>query len=232
MPRVATSLARPVARVEGAVQAEEARARLKDAGVCVDLLGGVAFTDDAAQEYCAGPWAHDLPLSELNTLRVHLPQEPVVPMGAMPARAPKRLASRIFRHLEALAATRLWRELPAFRREAMLSSGGSGNGAVWQCLLTGVRTTTVPPTSAQLRAAGLVCSRLLAGQRVTSLSSQQPMGCLSFAVTPWTSICCTLPCARWAQRECGLTAALRLPWRGSSGAVEWRSIWSVRSRNS
>ncbi|CAK0877910.1 unnamed protein product, partial [Prorocentrum cordatum] len=56
---------------------------------------------------------------------------PSGPLGGLPARAPRRFASRIFRHLEALEATRLWGSLGAERREGLLSSGGPGAGALW-----------------------------------------------------------------------------------------------------
>eukprot|EP00969_Alexandrium_andersonii_P124423 5498531-Alexandrium_andersonii.AAC.1 len=52
----------------------------------------------------------------------------------MPARLPRRFASRIFRHLEALEATRLWLRLSSARREGLLSAGGPGAGALWMQL--------------------------------------------------------------------------------------------------
>eukprot|EP00973_Karenia_brevis_P070135 9748981-Karenia_brevis.AAC.1 len=41
------------------------------------------------------------------------------------------MASRIFRHLDALQATLVWQRAPRWKREAMLSAGGSGAGGVW-----------------------------------------------------------------------------------------------------
>ncbi|CAK0795081.1 unnamed protein product [Prorocentrum cordatum] len=122
---------------EGAVAADAlaARQRLEDAGVVVDLQGGAMLTDDAQAECSGGPWSKDVAVDDLGGLEL-LPEAslPLPSPGDVPARAPRRLASRIFRHLDAVRATQLWQELGQERREGLLSSGGPGAEALWMQL--------------------------------------------------------------------------------------------------
>ena len=46
-------------------------------------------------------------------------------------RVPRRYASRIFKHLDAVVAAQLWHAADGPHREAMLASGGRGAGALW-----------------------------------------------------------------------------------------------------
>ncbi len=119
----------------GTAEATQARQRLGAAGVSVDTLGAVSFTSAAAAEYEGGPWHKDTPTTQLGSLALQQQtppsQEDALPGGLL-SRLPKRFASRIFRHLEALTATRVWRAHPQHRRESMLSSGGPGAGVIWQ----------------------------------------------------------------------------------------------------
>ena len=117
----------------GTAEATQARQRLGAAGVSVDTLGAVSFTSAAAAEYEGGPWLKDTPATQLGSLALQQQtppsQEDALPGGLL-SRLPKRFASRIFRHLEALTATRVWRAHPQHRRESMLSSRGPGAGVI------------------------------------------------------------------------------------------------------
>ncbi len=118
----------------GQEEAAAARDRLLEAGVQVDELGGVSFTEQAAAEYAAGPWAKDVPADLLGKVPQWLdvrPTQPAPPLGSEPSRVPMRVASRVYKHLEALRAHRLWSKLPAWRQEALLSAGGPGGGSLW-----------------------------------------------------------------------------------------------------
>ena len=132
IPVLASGLGVRVNGCAGALEASEAKSRLEAEGVVVDLQGGVRFTSDAASAYASSPWSQDAPADALGALKL-LPEAsaPEVAPGAAPAGLPRRFASRIFRHLDALSAARLWSGLGVARREGLLSAGGAGAGALW-----------------------------------------------------------------------------------------------------
>ena len=115
----------------GGPAAIQAQTRLASAGVLVDLLGEVSFTRNATVEYEAGPWVVDTPTLELRSLRIEAePDHATIANDSQVSRLPRRFASRIFKHLESLAATRLWAALAdqRDRQAGLLSAGGAGNG--------------------------------------------------------------------------------------------------------
>ncbi|CAK0796874.1 unnamed protein product, partial [Prorocentrum cordatum] len=131
VPRLARGLGMARVLCSGGPEALEARRRLEQAGVLVDEQGGVKFTPGARVEYASGPWVRGLAVNDLGALK-RLPEAslPAAAPGGLPARAPRRYASRIFRHLDALEATRLWRALSVERQDP-LSAGVLGAGALW-----------------------------------------------------------------------------------------------------
>ena len=132
VPLLAAAIGLGAAGCAGGADAQQARQRLQDAGVRVDNAGTVTYTPTAAAEYGAGPWSADTPIDQLGGLSLQPPSTPEsVAQGGLAARLPRRYASRIFRHLEGLTATRLWAAMPRHRQESMLSSGGPGAGSVW-----------------------------------------------------------------------------------------------------
>ena len=56
VPQLAQSLGLTVGTCAGETAANAAKSRLEGAGVLVDTLGGVKFTQAACEEYAAGPW--------------------------------------------------------------------------------------------------------------------------------------------------------------------------------
>ena len=132
VPLLAAAIGLGAAGCAGGADAQQARQRLQDAGVIVDNAGTVTYTPTAAAEHGAGPWSADTPIDQLGGLSLQPPSTPEsVAQGGLAARLPRRYASRIFRHLEGLTATRLWAAMPRHRQESMLSSGGPWAGSVW-----------------------------------------------------------------------------------------------------
>ncbi len=80
----------------------------------VDTHGSVGYTAAAAAEYEAGPWSKDLAVNDLGSLQILMNAPPAhldcLPGGLM-SKLPK-LASRIFRHVEGVDATKVCREHP------------------------------------------------------------------------------------------------------------------------
>ncbi len=101
----------------GAAAATLARQRLETAGVEVDTLGSVRFTKTAAARYESGPWVQDTPTTQLGSLGLQRQTQPEeAQVGGLLSQLPRRFASRIFRHLEALTATRTWHSHPQHRK--------------------------------------------------------------------------------------------------------------------
>ena len=123
---------------------------------------------EAADEYEQGPWQADCPVERIFVFTSEVAEQAAgaawrtppaaptlaagpVPDGAQPGaeqagpqhpvetRARRRIAARIGRALDALEATRLWRDLPEERRVDLLTAGGEGTGSVW---------TSTPATAA------------------------------------------------------------------------------------
>ena len=137
VPMIAEAIGLGPIECAGGPAAIQAQTRLAAAGVQVDTMGAVTFTRNATVEYEAGPWVHDTPTQELGSLRIEArPDYDTIANDSQTSRLPRRFASRIFKHLESLAATRLWAGLAGQRdRQAgLLSAGGAGNGGVWQNL--------------------------------------------------------------------------------------------------
>jgi len=132
VPRLANRLGFDFAHCAGEQDALAARGRLKEAGVELHNLGDVSFTDACKTIYNDGPWARDTDADSLSTVPLTpRSSQPSPPLGSEPSGTPRRVASRICRHLDALSATLLWKDAPAWQQEAMLSAGGNGNGTVW-----------------------------------------------------------------------------------------------------
>ena len=132
VPQLAAVIGVRTPECTGKEDALAAKRRLQTAGVVVDDLGGVKFTEAARDVYTEGPWHKDVKADDLGALCLQ-PEAAVqsVAQGVLPARVPRRFASRIFRHLEALAATRLWQSSDKDRQIGLLSAGGPGAGTVW-----------------------------------------------------------------------------------------------------
>eukprot|EP00973_Karenia_brevis_P075782 10528619-Karenia_brevis.AAC.1 len=60
-----------------------------------------------------------------------------VPGGQLLQKTSRRMLSRIFKHLDALTATRLWGSAEDEYKTVMLSAGGQGNGSTWIMLPSG-----------------------------------------------------------------------------------------------
>ena len=105
-----------------------ARARLAEAGVEVDADGRVAFSQAQRNLYAASPWNHDLPVSG-NSLMIGPAAEDDEELAV--TGLPRKFASRIHRHAEALAAAALWNDAGEDTRRIMLSAGGKGSGSDW-----------------------------------------------------------------------------------------------------
>ena len=89
-------------------EAQEARARLAPAGAFVDEHGRVEV--QASDKECAeGPWRCDLPLDG----------------EAAVTGLPRKLASRLFRHVETPEAHKIWREIPEQQRTVGCGEMGS-----------------------------------------------------------------------------------------------------------
>ena len=131
---LSAALGRPVPSCRGGDEAELARAGLLESGVMVDDTGGVRLAADAAAMYVASPWHGDQPADEVGRLTAEPAQAPGPQAQAVemaPPRVARRYASRIFRHLDAVAAAQLWHAADGPHREVMLASGGRGAGALW-----------------------------------------------------------------------------------------------------
>ena len=108
--------------------AAAARARLAEAGVEVDADGRVAFSQTQRDLYAASPSNQDLPVTG-NSLMIGPTAEDNEELAV--TGLPRKFASRIHRHVEALAAAALWNNAGDETRRIMLSAGGKGSGADW-----------------------------------------------------------------------------------------------------
>ena len=122
--------------MSGHADAVKAQQRLREAGVETDFEGSVRFTQAAQAEYAASPWVSDFPIRGGS-----IQTAPILTLsrcgGWMPGAIPKRFISRITRHLDGLAAARMWTnpagplEEQRYNRQVMLSSGGALAGTIW-----------------------------------------------------------------------------------------------------
>jgi len=91
---------------------------------------------EAAASYGASAWEADQGLDELGALR--LDAAPAAPQhaaaDAVPARLPRRYASRIYKRFDAIRAAAAWRSSTEVEREALRAAGGRGAGALWMML--------------------------------------------------------------------------------------------------
>ena len=167
VPQLALLIGLPVTACAGEADASAAKVRLEGAGVVVDEPGGVKFTWTARDVNGAGPWHADISSDELGALRLQVEQTSLaVSQGALPAQLPRRCASRIYRHLEALDATRVWQSGGRDQQESLLSAGGPGAGAVW---------LQMPARSADFFPNG--CFRATSLRRLGSLSAPRGATC-------------------------------------------------------
>ncbi len=87
----------------------------------------VVLQPEAVAEINTGPWASQIDTDKLTAKPLHA-------RGGR--KCAEKLATRLWRGLEALAATELWSRMPTrHRKEALLQAGGEGTGSFW---------TTVP----------------------------------------------------------------------------------------
>ena len=108
--------------------AAAARARLAEAGVEVDADGRVTFSQTQRDVYAASPWSQDLPVTG-NTLKIGPSAEDNEELAV--TGLPRKFASRIHRHVEALAAAEIWQSAGDETRRIMLSAGSKGAGSDW-----------------------------------------------------------------------------------------------------
>ena len=126
----------PVLGCSGAEEAAQARGILSDAGVDVGPDGRVVFTKDATDVYMALGWSSDQDLGELAMMRVEpAPMAPQHATGPTTSVLARKLTSRVYKHLDAFNAARLWHAADKDDRVLMLASGGRGAGAVWAAVL-------------------------------------------------------------------------------------------------
>ena len=222
VPIIAAAIGLGPIECAGGPAAIQAQTRLAAAGVQVDTLGAVSFTRNAIVEYEAGPWVHDTPTLELGSLRIEArPDYDTIANDSRISRLPRRFARIIFKHLESLAATRLWAGLAdqRDRQAGLLSAGGAGNGGVWQNLPK--REEDFFP-SGHFKVASL---RRLGGLRAppgATCAGRRAQRNQSAAGKSWTPAWCTQPCASREWRAKGRTACSRPPWRDAYAKWEQR----------
>ena len=97
-----------VQAVAGRKDAYAAKERLEEAGIRVTEDGAVEYTEAAAAAYEGSPWNKDTPLREMRR-----PEDSAEPAGDQSSQAarilaskPRKLASAINRHIDALEAVR------------------------------------------------------------------------------------------------------------------------------
>ena len=105
------------------------RDRLEASGILVTTCGNISFTPMASNMYSKSPWSEDVPADMLvSGVMGHVDSEGQPwDQGA----AGTKLASRIQRGLDALAACELLATADSVKRTSLLTSGGSGVGAFW-----------------------------------------------------------------------------------------------------
>ena len=92
-------------------------------------------TNEGRDLYFASGRSTDQALIELGALAIEPLVTPVqTPWPAAPYLQPRRLASRIFEHIEAFEAACLWHTESSELQEIMFSCGGRGAGGVWQAM--------------------------------------------------------------------------------------------------
>ena len=131
IPKLAVLLGRPILHEVDSEDAERAREVLLEAGITMHE-GQPTFTAEAAEEYEKGPWVADTPTEAVfrfTSAEGAVREQAGAPSHADTSRA--RLCGRICRGLQALRATRLWRQLSPDGKVALLASGGPGAGQTW-----------------------------------------------------------------------------------------------------
>jgi len=111
-PMTALAAGRPIHCVHGSTAAEVVRARLADKGIHCDLTGTIRFSDALLTEYAESPWAADSSADDL--CKGPLLSEACMTLYANTPAAPPpkaRIAGRLWRCLDAIRATRLYRRL-------------------------------------------------------------------------------------------------------------------------
>ena len=101
---------------------------MAEAGVKVDADGRVAFSQTQRDLYAASPGNQDLPVTG-NSLMIGPTAEDNEELAV--TGLARKFASRIHRHVEALAAAALWNNAGDETRRIMLSAGGKGSGLDW-----------------------------------------------------------------------------------------------------
>jgi hypothetical protein len=119
----------------GEMQALQARDLLRIAGISANDAGMVEFSADAKVAYDMSPWGPDIPSSAVGRRSIEpMPTAPFPPLGSTPAKAHMKLASRLFKHVEAPEAMSLWNDSGNHHRIVLLSGGGPGAGSAWSQL--------------------------------------------------------------------------------------------------
>lgn len=126
---IAEALGQALPGIPEAEAACQVRDKLEECGVLVTSSGKVCFTSAASVMYSSSPWSKDVPADMLfNAASVH------VQCGEQPwdqGAAGTKLASRIQKGLDALAACELFAAADSLERTSLLTSSGPGVGAFW-----------------------------------------------------------------------------------------------------
>ena len=129
VPKLAAKLGMPCAETCAEWQeAEQVRAELQFAGVCVDWNGAVEATPQMLADYEKTPWTSDFPSAELTRAEPHRKEHSP---SMVDLRHYERYQSRVCKVLEAAEAARLWRMSDAGGRANLLTGGGVGTGQFW-----------------------------------------------------------------------------------------------------
>ena len=168
--------------------AAAARRRLAEAGVEVDADGRVAFSQVQRNMYAASPWNHDLPVSG-NSLMIGPAAEDNEELAV--TGLPRKFASRIHRHVEALAAVSLWNDAGEEVRRIMLSAGGKGSGSDWIAVPTSWNDWWDEAefvTATRLRLASLK-TPVATPCRLVNKSTGEPCGHLMRGIVTHSQVC-------------------------------------------
>ena len=136
VPKISAALGREVLNVVGAEHANQAQRRLLEAGVKVTRDGSVSHTAEAADEYDASRWSSDITTQDLAAGALVAEDMVDSQTRSNYSSQPKKLVSRIWKHIDSLDAARLHARLPETSQRTLLAAGGQGAGAPWLQLPT------------------------------------------------------------------------------------------------
>ena len=172
--QMAASLDLQLDRAVEQEQAMAAKSRLQKEGVLVDEEGGAKMTPEARTEWEASPWAADTDATELEEIHEceTTMEHTDSPGGELQATKPRRVASRIYKLLEAQSASKRQKEANPYLAKTMLSAGGRGTGRLWTTTPQQARHIYDDMHSTQQRRRDLVQQELLAKEPLASYAER------------------------------------------------------------